>query len=105
MGDGQQPKELRDTLFKLAPTIDGMKPVEACLNRYEVGTGMPEHIDIAMYRYNMVIPLCDNGDGLIVDGVFHVDVPGEGLIIPFKSPPHEVPLVKHRRYTLIYLYE
>lgn len=105
MGDKQQPKELRDTLFGLAPTIDGMKPAEACLNRYEIGTGMPEHIDIAMYRHNMVIPLCDKGDGLLVEDKFYVDVPGQGLIMPFKSPPHEVPPVKHKRYTLIYLYE
>lgn len=105
LGDRQQPKELRDHLFALAPTIDGEKPAEACVNRYEIGTGMPEHIDIAMYRHNMVIPLSDHGDGLLVEGKFYVDVPGSGLIMPFKSPPHEVPPVTKRRYTLIYLYE
>lgn len=105
MGDGQQPKELRNALFALAPTIDGFKPHEACINRYEIGTGMPEHIDIAMYRYNMVIALSDNGDGLLIEGKFYVDKPGEGVILPFKSPPHEVPAVKHKRYVLIYLYE
>lgn len=105
MGDRQMPKELRAQLLALAPTIDGAKPEEICLNRYEVGNGMPEHVDVAMYRYNMVIPLSDHGDGLLVEGVFHVDKPGQGVIMPFKSPPHEVPPVKHRRYTLIYLYE
>lgn len=105
MGDRQMPKELRDHLFDLAPTIDGEKPTEACVNRYEVGNGMPEHIDIAMYRYNMVIALSDHGDGLLIEGEFHVDEPGKGVIMPFKSPPHEVPPVTHRRYTLIYLYE
>jgi hypothetical protein len=99
------PKDLRDHLFALAPTIDGEKPAEACINRYEIGNGMPEHVDIAMYRHNMVIPLSNNGDGLLVSGKFYVDVPGSGLIMPFKSPPHEVPPVTHRRYTLIYLYE
>lgn len=105
LGDRQMPKDLRDHLFALAPTIDGEKPAEACINRYEIGNGMPEHVDIAMYRHNMVIPLSNNGDGLLVSGKFYVDVPGSGLIMPFKSPPHEVPPVTHRRYTLIYLYE
>ena len=105
LGDRQMPKELRDHLFALAPTIDGELPIEACVNRYEIGTGMPEHVDIAMYRHNMVIPLSDHGDGLMVGDKFYVDVPGSGLIMPFKSPPHEVPPVTQRRYTLIYLYE
>ena len=105
LGDRQQPKELRDYLFDLAPTIDGAKPDEACINRYEVGYGMPEHIDQALYRFNMVIALCDHGDGLVVDGKLYVDSPGKGLILPCVSPPHEVPPVQHKRYTLIYLYE
>lgn len=105
LGDRQMPKELSEHLFALAPTIDGMKPAEACVNRYEVGTGMPEHVDIAMYRHNMVLPLSDHGDGLLMEGRFYVDQPGKGIIMPFKSPPHEVPPVTHRRYTLIYLYE
>lgn len=105
MGDRQMPKELRETLEFLAPTIDGWKPAEICLNRYEVGNGMPEHIDLAKYRHNMVIPLSNHGDGLKVHDVFYEDRPGQGIIMPFKSPPHEVPPVKHRRYTLIYLYE
>jgi hypothetical protein len=105
MGDRQMPKDLYTHLLDLAPTIDGAKPDEICLNRYEIGNGMPEHIDIAMYRHNMVIPLSDHGDGLLVGDQFYVDQPGQGLIMPFKSPPHEVPPVKHRRYTLIYLYE
>lgn len=105
LGNHQMPKELSDHLFALAPTIDGQKPEEACINKYEIGCGMPEHVDIAMYRHNMVIPLSDHGDGLLVGDKFYVDVPGAGLIMPFKSPPHEVPPVTHRRYTLIYLYE
>lgn len=105
MGDRQQPKELNEALTYLAPIIDGWKPAEMCLNRYEIGNGMPEHIDLAMYRHNMVIPLCDNGDGLYVGETFYVDRPGKGLILPHKSPPHMVPPVKTRRYVLIYLYE
>ncbi|AEH03579.1 DNA endonuclease [Pseudomonas phage PhiPA3] len=105
MGDRQQPTELRKFLYDLAPIIDGWKPTEMCLNKYEVGNGMPEHIDLAMYRHNMVIALCDHGDGLLINGEFYVDTPGQGVILPFKSPPHEVPPVKTRRYVLIYLYE
>lgn len=105
LGDRQMPKELSEHLFELAPRIDGQPPAEACINRYEVGFGMPEHIDIAMYRHNMVIALSNHGDGLNIEGIFHQDRPGKGWILPFKSPPHDVPPVGHRRYTLIYLYE
>lgn len=105
LGNGQQPKAFKEYLKAIAPTIDNFKPVEMCINRYEVGNGMPEHIDIAQYSYNMVIPLSDHGDGLLVNGDFYVDVPGKGLILPMRSPPHEVPPVNHRRYTLIYLYD
>lgn len=105
MGDRQMPPELKEVLEFLAPTVDSFKPAEICLNRYEVGTGMPEHIDRAIYRYNVVIPLCDHGDGLYVEDKFYQDNPGKGLILPMQSPPHEVPPVKTRRYTLIYLYE
>lgn len=105
MGDGQMPKDLKECLRTLAPMIDGYGPTEICLNRYEVGNGMPEHIDRAFYRYNMVIPLSDYGDGLFVEDQWYVDKPGSGLIMPIKSPPHHVPPVKHKRYTLIYLYD
>lgn len=105
LGERQMPKDLKDYLTYLAPVIAGEKPYEICINRYEIGNGMPEHIDIAQYRHNMVIALSDHGDGLNINDVFHVDVPGSGVILPFKSPPHEVPPVTHRRYTLIYLYE
>lgn len=105
LGHNQMPAELRNFLFALAPTIDGMKPIEACVNRYEIGRGMPEHIDQAYYRYNMVIPLSDYGDGLLVGDQFFVDKPGSGLILPSRSPAHEVPPVKTKRYVLIYLYD
>lgn len=105
MGDGQQPKELREYLFSIAPIIDGQKPVEACLNMYDEGEGMPEHIDIALYRYNMVIALCDNGDGLYLEDEFIVDEPGRAIIFPAKTPPHHVPPCKHLRFALIYLYK
>ncbi|QBX32317.1 hypothetical protein [Pseudomonas phage PA1C] len=105
LGNGQMPKELSDYLFEIAPTINGIKPKEACVNMYEVGFGMPEHIDIAMYRFNVVIALCDNGDGLDLNGEFIPDVPGRAVIFPAKTPPHSVPPVKHLRFVLIYLYE
>lgn len=105
LGDGQMPVELKECLRTLAPTIDGFKPVEMIINRYGVGYGMPEHIDKAFYSYNMVIALSNNGDGLNIEGVFHKDDPGKGVIFPLKSPPHEVPPVQHERFTLIYLYD
>lgn len=105
LGERQMPREFKDYLTELAPIIAGEKPYEICINRYEVGNGMPEHVDIAQYRHNMVIALSDHGDGLLINGEFYVDVPGSGVILPFKSPPHEVPPVTKRRYVLIYLYE
>lgn len=105
MGDGQMPQELKRHLATLAPLIDGYGPTEICINRYEPGNGMPEHIDQAFYRYNMVIPLSDHGDGLMMGGKLYVDKPGSGIILPIKSQPHEVPPVTQRRYTLIYLYD
>lgn len=105
LGDGQMSSELRECLRTLAPTIDGFKPKELIINRYEVGTGMPEHIDKAFYMHNMVIALSDNNDGLTINGEFIVDQPGKGWIMPIKSPPHAVPPVKHQRFTLIYLYD
>lgn len=105
MGDGQMPREFKTFLEKIAPRIDGFGPAEIVINRYEVGNGMAEHIDQAFYRYNMVLPLCDHGDGLLMGDKFYVDNPGSGIVLPMKSPPHEVPPVTKRRYTLIYLYD
>lgn len=98
------PAELRKTLFSLAPNLPRTFVEEVCVNRYEVGFGMPEHIDLAQYQYNMVVALCDNGDGVNIEGVFHVDEPGKGIIFPRKSAPHDVPPVKHQRYVIIFLY-
>lgn len=105
LGDKQQPKELSDYLFKIAPRIDGQAPVEACINRYHVGDYMPEHIDIALFRHNMVVQLTDTGDGLLLGDEFVKDVPGKATIFPANSGPHSVPPVKALRYILIYLYE
>lgn len=105
LGDKQQPKEFSDFLFGMAPLVDGAKPVEAIINRYEVGGGMAEHIDIAVYRTNLVVMLSNNDDGIIVEDVFYKDDPGKAIIFPFKSPPHSVPPVKKQRFVLIYLYE
>lgn len=104
-GDRQQPKDFNAYLRSLAPTIEGAWLAEACINRYLVGGGMPEHVDIARYRYNMVVALNERGDGVINSGVFHEDVAGEGFIYPARSEPHSVPAVKHERYVVIYLYE
>ncbi|WDS62253.1 hypothetical protein [Pseudomonas phage D6] len=98
------PKALREVLWALAPDIERCPLGEVCVNRYEPGTGMPEHIDRAYYRHNMVIALNDDGDGIEISGVFHQDRPGEGVVFPIKSEPHGVPPVSKRRYVLIYLY-
>lgn len=104
MGHNQMPGELREALWDLAPSIPKSILEEVCINRYEVGFGMPEHIDLAVYQYNMVVALSDNGDGVNIMGEFHVDQPGKGICFPRKSDPHEVPPVKHKRYVIIFLY-
>jgi len=104
-GDRQQPKAFNEYLRSLAPKIKGTWLGEAVINRYDVGGHMPEHIDHAQYRFNMVIPLCDNGDGLYCGETFHEDDAGNGVIFPARSEPHSVPPVKHRRYVVIFLYE
>jgi hypothetical protein len=104
-GDRQQDKVFSEYLKSLAPVIEGGRLAEWCINRYEVGGYMPEHVDIAQYRFNVVVALCDNGDGITVEGTFIQDVPGQALVFPARSAPHAVPPVKHRRYVAIYLYE
>lgn len=98
------PKALREYLFAIAPVIEGCFLEEAVVNRYRIGDYMPEHIDLAQYQYNFVIALCGKGDGVEVEGVFVEDDPGYATIFSRKSEPHEVPVVKHLRYILIYLY-
>ncbi|MOA69051.1 hypothetical protein D3C78_1970140 [compost metagenome] len=66
---------------------------------------MPEHIDIALYRHNMVVALNDQGDGVECSGEFFPDVPGRATIFPARSEPHAVPPVKHLRFVLLCLYE
>ena len=104
LGDKQMPKELRDVLWGLAPQIEKCPLGEVCVNRYEIGNGMPEHTDRAYYRHNMVIALCDHADGIEIEGVFHQDQPGKGVVFPIRSAPHRVPPVTSKRYVLIYLY-
>lgn len=104
LGHNQMPPDLRKTLWELAPKLPKAILEEVCVNRYEVGFGMPEHIDLAQYQYNMVVALCDNGDGVEIMGEFFKDHPGQGIIFPRKSAPHAVPPVKHKRYVIIFLY-
>lgn len=98
------PKELREALRDLAPSIPKAMLEEVCVNRYEIGSGMPEHIDLHEYQYNMVVALSNNGDGCTVMDQFFADVPGKGMVFPRKSEPHSVPPVKHKRYVIIFLY-
>jgi hypothetical protein len=104
-GDKQQPRDFNAYLRSIAPEIEGATLGEAVINKYPVGGFMSEHIDIAQYRYNMPIPLQSLGDGLFLGDTFIEDDAGVGTIFPAKSPPHEVPVVKHLRYLVIYLYD
>jgi hypothetical protein len=104
-GDLQQPAAFNAYLRSLAPKIPGAQLAEACINRYLPGDYMPEHIDIALYRYNMVIALHELGDCVSCTGVRYTDVAGAGWIYPAKSEPHSVPPVRNKRYVVIYLYE
>jgi hypothetical protein len=105
LGDRQQPKEFNELLRSLAPMYPGHYLAEAIINRYKPGDYMPEHIDIQFYRKNLVIPLCADGDGVDIEGVFIPDVIGEGVCFSQCSVPHSVPAVKNLRYVAIFLYE
>lgn len=104
-GDRQQPKEFNKYLRSIAPKIPGAMLEEACINRYLPGGGMPEHIDIALYRHNIVVSLNDLNDGVEIEGVFYPDVPGRAINFGCKSVPHRVPPVNRTRYVIIYLYQ
>lgn len=104
LGHNQMPSNLRKALFSLGPKLPRAILEEVCVNKYEVGFGMPEHIDLAQYQYNMVVTLCDNGDGVCIEDIFHKDSPGKGIIFSRKSVRHSVPAVKHKRYVIIFLY-
>lgn len=104
-GQRQMPRDLHTYLSEIAPVVEGAKLGEICINRYDVGQYMPEHVDVARYRYNMVIALCESGDGLTIEGVFSADVAGEGVVFPAYSAPHEVPPATQERYVVIFLYE
>lgn len=105
LGDKQQPKEFNVYLRALAPKLEGVVLQEACINRYDVGQYMPEHRDITQHRFNMVIALNEDGDGITILDDFFPDVQGMATIFPYASKPHSVPPVKHQRYIVIYLYE
>lgn len=104
-GDALQPKDFNKFLRSIAPKIDGYFLEEAIINRYDVGQGMAEHIDKALFRINMPIPLCDSGDGLFVGDEWIEDDAGVGNIFGANSPAHYVPPAKHQRYIVVYLYD
>lgn len=112
LGDKQQPKDFNERLRGMAPVLKGYTLAEACVNRYDPGGFMPEHIDTDMYRINMVIPLETNPQaGMIIRHIdtgvseFVCDQAGHTRLFGITSPPHRVPPVKNRRYVVIYLYE
>lgn len=103
-GNRQQPQALNEYLRAIAPVIEGARLEEACINRYDVGDYMPEHVDSQPYRYNMVVHLCESGDGIEIEGQFHEDRAGRGVIFAARSVPHAVPPVRQQRYCIVYLY-
>lgn len=105
LGDRQQPKEFNKLLRSLAPKYDRHWLGEAIINRYRPGEFMPEHIDQQSYRKNLVVALCEDGDGIEIEGVFHPDILGHGICFSECSAPHAVPPVKSLRYVAIFLYE
>lgn len=104
MGNGQMSVEDEKFFMTIAPTVNGIRPTEVAFNMYKPGNYMPEHIDRDLYRYNMVIQLCDKGDGIEIEGTFYEDVPGKAIIFGVSSIPHAVPPTKHLRYVMICLY-
>ena len=105
LGDRQQPKAFNRFLRELAPEYPGLTLQEACINRYQPGDYIPEHVDVHMFRKNLVIALCEQGDGIEIEKIFYPDVQGEGVAFGVRSVPHKVPPVKHLRYVVIYLYD
>lgn len=105
LGDRQQPRDFNARIRALAPVYPGMELQEACVNRYLPGNYLPEHIDVHMFRKNLVIALCEEGDGIEIEKIFYPDVKGEGVAFGVRSVPHKVPAVKKLRYVLIYLYD
>ncbi|MGG4591679.1 hypothetical protein ACLPJK_25830 [Pseudomonas aeruginosa] len=104
-GDANQPPEFNALFRAMAPVIEGHFLTEAIINRYEIGQGMAEHVDRALYRVNLVIPLVECGDGLFVEDVWYEDIAGAGVYFKSNSPRHYVPPVKSQRFLAIYLYE
>lgn len=96
--------EMLEALRKVAPKLERTWLDEIIVNRYLPGMYMPEHVDLDMNRYNVVVQISDSGDGIEVEGEFIPDDPGMATIFPVPSPPHAVPPVKHKRYVLIFLY-
>ena len=105
LGDRQQPKDFNALLRSLAPKFPGFFLTEAIINRYKPGDYMPEHLDVQTYRKNLVIPLCEDGDGIEIEDVFYPDVLGEGVCFVDNGFRHAVPQVKSLRYVAIFLYE
>ena len=105
MGDRQMAAEDAEFFLSISPLIDGEAPAEIGFNMYKPGNFMPEHIDRALYRYTMVIQLCDNGDGIEIEGKFYEDTPGSAVIFEANSLPHAVPRTKHLRFVMLCLYK
>jgi len=99
------PKDLIPELLSIAPKLPNAKVAELVINKYEVGDYLPLHLDRTAYKYNCVIQLSQNGDGIHIEDNFHEDKKGSLLIFESVGHWHEVRPVDHLRYVLIYLYD
>lgn len=103
------PKDIYQTLKNSAPKIENHWLEEIVINKYNIGDSIPPHYDKHLYRKFVLIFLSENKDGLTIHHndkeIFIEDKKGMGLEFTGIDVLHEVKPVKHKRYTLIYLYQ
>lgn len=103
------PKNIYEMLKLAAPTIQDHWLEEIVINKYNIGDSIPPHYDKHLYRKFVLIFLSESGDGLTIHHndkeIFIEDKLGYGLEFTGVDTLHEVKPVKHKRYSLIYLYQ
>lgn len=98
------PKPLLNKLMSNAPDIGDYWLEEVIINKYSIGDSIPPHKDKHHYRKFILISLSESQDGLIVEDIFYEDKKGFGIEFTGTDDLHEVKPVKHKRYSLLYLY-
>lgn len=104
----------RAILRTLVPIFPDAVLQTQVINRYPIGGFLCDHTDRQLAKYNTVIPLQSNGDGLryyiknedtgVLEKHFLKDRAGDMLIMTNAHLIHGVPLVTTLRYTLISIY-